>query len=188
MSKQAGKYALFEFERRFLVARVPEGVTEGRGWSISDRYIKNTRLRLRRMEPIHGGDTIFKLGNKDVPVPPDFSRMTITNIYLSPTEYAVLSELEAHELHKVRHALEYDGRIFSVDVFDVHLTGLVLAELSFESADEMDQKIDLPPWIGNEVSNDIRFTGGALASLTADQAAKLTSEIVSAAEPCGRFP
>jgi CYTH domain-containing protein len=181
VSKQAGKYARFELERRFLVARVPEGVAEGLGWLVSDRYIKDTRLRLRRMEPIHGGETIFKLGQKDVPVPPDFSRMTITNIYLSPSEYAVLSELEAHELHKVRHSVEYDGRIFSVDVFDMHLTGLVLAEVSFESAEEMDQQIDLPPWIGGEVSNDIRFTGGALASLTADAAAKLTREIVSAA-------
>jgi CYTH domain-containing protein len=181
VTEQAGKYARFEFERRFLVARVPEGMSEGLGWLVSDRYIKNTRLRLRRMEPIHGGETIFKLGQKDVPVPPDFSRMTITNIYLSASEYAVLSELEADELHKVRHAAEYGGRIFSVDVFNLHLTGLVLAEVNFESAEEVDQKIDLPPWIGSEVSNDIRFTGGALASLTADEAARLTREIVSAA-------
>ena len=183
MTEQAGKYARFELERRFVVARVPEEAAEGRRWSISDRYIKNTHLRLRRMEPIHGGETIFKLGQKHVPAPPDFSRMTITNIYLSPTEYAVLSELPADELHKVRHAVEYDGRIFSVDVFDSRLTGLVLAEVSFESAEEIDEKekIGLPPWIGAEVSNDIRFTGGALASLTADQAAKLTREAVNAA-------
>jgi CYTH domain-containing protein len=133
------------------------------------------------MEPIHGGETIFKLGQKDAPVPPDFSRTTITNIYLSPNEYAVLSELDAHELHKVRHAVEYEGRIFSVDVFDFPLAGLVLAEVSFESVEEMDEKIGLPPWIGSEVSTDLRFTGGALATLTADQAAELTREIVTPA-------
>jgi hypothetical protein len=81
VGEQAGKYARFELERRFLVPRVPEGITEDSGLSIDDRYIKNTRLRLRRMEPIQGGETIFKLGQKDVPAPPDFFRMTITNIY-----------------------------------------------------------------------------------------------------------
>jgi CYTH domain-containing protein len=181
VTERAGKYARFELERRFLVARVPERAAEGRGWSISDRYIKNTRLRLRRMEPIHRGETIFKLGQKEVPFPPDFSRTTITNIYLSPNEYAVLSELDAHELHKVRHAVEYRGRTFSVDVFDMDLTGLVLAEVSFDAGEEMDQKIDLPAWTDREVSNDIRFTGGALAGLTTDQAAKLIREILSAA-------
>ena len=179
MSKQAGKYALFEFERRFLVARVPEGVTEGRGWSISDRYIKNTRLRLRRMEPIHGGETIFKLGQKHVQSPPDFSRMTITNIYLSATEYAVLAELDALELHKVRYSVEHDDLTFSVDVFDAHLSGLVLAEVGFETIQEMDQPVDLPSWVRSEVSDDIRFTGGALAGLSADQAAELIRQVAS---------
>lgn len=125
------------------------------------------------MEPIHGGEIVFKLGQKHVPSPPDFSRMTITNIYLSPGEYAVLAELEARELHKLRHSIEHDDRIFSVDVFQAHLTGLVLAEVGFETPAEMEQTFALPPWVIREVSDDIRFTGGALAGLTADQAGEL---------------
>ena len=42
-------------ERRFLVPRLPEGSAADRGWRITDRYITDTHLRLRRMEPIHGG-------------------------------------------------------------------------------------------------------------------------------------
>lgn len=177
MSEQAGKYARFELERRFLVGRLPEGLARDRGWRISDRYIKNTRLRLRRMEPIHDGEIIFKLGQKHVPSPPDFSRMTITNIYLSPDEHAVLAELEALDLHKLRHSIDHDDHVFSVDVFDAHLTGLVLAEVGFETSDEMDQTFDLPSWVIREVSEDIRFTGGALASLTADQAGELVQQV-----------
>ena len=173
MSEQAGKYARFELERRFLVGRLPEGIAEDRGWRITDRYIKNTHLRLRGMEPIHGGETIFKLGQKHVPSRPDFSRMTITNMYLSPSEYAVLADLDALELRKLRHSIEHDDRIFSVDVFDAHLLGLILAEVGFETTDEIDQPFNLPPWVIREVSDDISFTGGALASLTADQAAEL---------------
>jgi CYTH domain-containing protein len=129
------------------------------------------------MEPIHGGEIVFKLGQKHVPSPPDFSRMTITNLYLSPAEYAVLAELEALELHKLRHSIEHDGRIFSIDVFQAHLTGLVLAEVGFETPDEMEQTFALPSWVIREVSDDVRFTGGALAGLGADQAAELIRQI-----------
>ena len=173
MSEQAGKYARFELERRFLVEHLPEGIEHEHGWRITDRYVKNTHLRLRRMEPIHGGDTIFKLGQKQVPLPPDFGRMTITNIYLSPAEYTVLLNLEALELHKRRYPFARDDRTFSIDVFDGTLSGLALAETSFDTIEEIDQPLDLPSWLGPEVSRDSRFTGGALASLTPEQAAEL---------------
>jgi CYTH domain-containing protein len=177
MSERAGKYARFELERRFLVARLPECSAQGRGWRITDRYIESTHLRLRRMEPIHGGDTIFKLGQKRAPSPPDFSRTTITNIYLSPSEYAVLAQLDALELHKRRHPVEHHGRVVAVDVFEAHLSGLVLAEIGFDTGDEMRQPLDLPDWVSREVSDDIRFTGAALANLASDQAAELLREI-----------
>ena len=179
MTERAGKYARFEFERRFLLGRLPEGVAANRGWRITDRYVKNTHLRLRRMEPIDDGETIFKLGQKRVPSPPDFSRMTITNIYLSPGDYATLAELDALELHKLRYPFEHAGRIFSIDVFGGPLSGLILAEVGFETADEMAQPFSLPPWVIREVSDDVRFTGGALASLTADQAADLIRQLAA---------
>src|SRR6266700_4019126 len=51
-----------------LPRRAPtQGVAQDRGWRITDRYIENTRLRLRRMEPLGDGETVFKLGQKEVP-------------------------------------------------------------------------------------------------------------------------
>ena len=93
MPDLAGKYARFELERRFLVTRLPDGITDNRGWRITDRYIPATQLRLRRMEPLHQAETIFKLGQKQMVSPSDFIRTTITNIYLSADEYALLTEL-----------------------------------------------------------------------------------------------
>jgi CYTH domain-containing protein len=173
MSEPAGKYARFELERRFLVERLPEGIEQEDGWRITDRYIKNTQLRLRRLEPIHAGEAILKLGQKHVPSPPDFGRMTITNIYLSPAEYAVLAILEAHELRKRRYSLDHNDRPFSIDVFENELSGLIVAETSFETAAEMDQQFDLPSWARAEVTQDGRFTGGALACLTSEEALEL---------------
>lgn len=173
MSEAAGKYARFELERRFLVGELPADVGRFEGWRIVDRYIDNTALRLRRMEPTACSPVIFKLGQKHVPSPPDFSRMTITNMYLSSQEYATLSGLRASELRKARRLATHNGRIFNVDAFEGALAGLVLAETSFETEAELSQGFELPPWIVAEVSDDVRFTGGALAELTVDEAREL---------------
>src|SRR5919198_321275 len=66
MAEPAGKYARFEFERRFLLDGVPEEIDGNRGWRLTDRYIKKTELRLRRMEALDGTETVFKLGQKHV--------------------------------------------------------------------------------------------------------------------------
>ena len=41
----------------------------------------------------------------------------------------------------------------------------------------MDGPFHLPSWVIRDVSDDIRFTGGALASLTVDQAVDLVRQI-----------
>jgi CYTH domain-containing protein len=174
--ESAGKYARFEFERRFLVDYLPDTIARGRGWRITDRYIDNTHLRLRRMEPIGDGEAAYKLGQKHVPNPPDFARMRITNIYLQADEYHVFARLPAHELRKHRHLLEADGRTYSIDIFDGPLAGLVLAETGFTTSQDMIVRVHLPPWIAREVSDDVRFTGGTLAALTPVAAANLIQE------------
>lgn len=178
MAGLVGKWARLELERRFLVGLLPEGIVEDRSWRIDDRYITGTQMRLRRMERVDGGETIFKLGQKRVLSPPDYSTMTISSIVLSPGEYDVLAHLQSLELHKVRHQVEQeDQRTYSVDVFTAHLSGLILAEIDFETREEMERSLELPPWVIREVSDEVQFTGGALASLTTDQAAELIRQI-----------
>ena len=177
MPDQAGKYARFELERRFLVTRLPDGITDHPGWRITDRYIPATHLRLRRMEPLHEADTIFKLGQKQMASPSGSVRTTITNIYLSADEYAVLTELDAHEIHKRRYSVPHSNRVISVDIFQGHLSGLIIAEVSFETDTEMVEPLELPSWVGREVSDEIRFTGGALARLTRREADELVRQL-----------
>ncbi len=172
-SEAAGKYARYELERRFLLDRLPEGTARDDGWLIIDRYITGTRLRLRRMEPLGGGEDVFKLGQKDVPSPPDFSRTTITNIYLTPLEYDVFVTLRAHGLRKRRYSLDHGGRVYGVDVFEEHLAGLILAEVGFAMEAEWRQHRQLPDFAVRDVSRDIRFTGGALATATGQEVAEL---------------
>jgi CYTH domain-containing protein len=173
MSAQATKYARVELERRFLVVRVPEGLTREEGWLITDRYIVNTRLRLRRMDPLASGEAVFKLGQKEAPYPSDFSRLTITNMYLSRDEYEVFGVLTANELRKRRYRLDRDGCIYSVDVFEDHLAGLVLAEVGFDTIEEMDAHKQPPDFTLRDVSHDVRFTGAVLAAMTPRDARRL---------------
>ena len=57
------------------------------------------------------------------------------------------------------------------------MSGLTIAEVSFETDTEMVEPLGLPSWVGREVSDEIRFTGGALARLTARQADELVRQL-----------
>ncbi len=57
-------------------------------------------------------------------------------------------------IEKSRYRIEHGGLVWEVDEFFGENRGLVIAEV--ELADE-GQRIDLPSWVGEEVSDDPRF-------------------------------
>ncbi|MEH1883863.1 CYTH domain-containing protein [Nostoc sp.] len=57
-------------------------------------------------------------------------------------------------IEKVRYKIEFGGLIWEIDEFDGVNKGLILAEV--ELNDE-NQQIELPNWIGQEVSDDSRY-------------------------------
>jgi len=57
-------------------------------------------------------------------------------------------------IEKIRYRIEYQGRIWEVDEFLGDNQGLVVAEV--ELADE-GEALELPPWIGEEVSDEPRY-------------------------------
>jgi adenylate cyclase len=61
---------------------------------------------------------------------------------------------DGHVLDKVRHVIPYAGSLWHVDVYEGILRGVVLAEVELQHAD---QELDLPTWIGKEVTNDPRY-------------------------------
>jgi adenylate cyclase len=50
--------------------------------------------------------------------------------------------------------------VFEVDVFEGDHTGLVIAEVELSSSEE---HVDLPHWIGKEVTGDSRYYNSSLA-------------------------
>ena len=57
-------------------------------------------------------------------------------------------------IEKTRHRESHGGHMWEIDVFHGDNDGLVVAEVELKSADE---RIELPPWVGEEVSNDPRY-------------------------------
>ncbi|HXD32410.1 MAG TPA: hypothetical protein VN643_14915 [Pyrinomonadaceae bacterium] len=160
------KYAVVERERRYLLKDLPEGLERTSPHvQITDNYISGTRLRLRKTRDPRTNKWVVKFTQKYAPDPADLSRTLITNSYLNPAEYEVLSIFEANEIRKNRYVFDFEGRKFGVDMFLGDLLGLVLAEVSFDSDDEV-ENFPVPTFALADVTNNETFSGGKLCHLT----------------------
>jgi CYTH domain-containing protein len=163
------RYARVERERRYLLGELPPGLKlSDPHTQITDNYVTGTRLRLRKVRDPRTNEWTLKLTQKHTPAPPDFSRTLITNMYLSPYEYEVLSVFEGNELRKNRYPFEHGGRLYAVDVFLGPLRGLLLAETDFETDAEMDA-FPTPSFAHLDVTRDELFTGARLVELSAEE-------------------
>ena len=160
------KYARVERERRYLLQDLPEGLTRASPHvQITDNYLTGTRLRLRKIRDPQTNKWTVKLTQKFAPDAGDFSRTIITNIYLNALEAETLAVFDANEIRKNRYPFDFEGRKFSVDMFLGDLFGLVLAEVSFETDEELDN-FPRPSFAVADVTGSELFTGGRLCELT----------------------
>ena len=162
-ASSGSRFACPEWERRFLLNGFPAGVSVTGIRQIQDRYIAGTRLRLRRSS--HSDGTIaFKLTQKSNDNAAGALQGQFTTIYLTEEEYKIFEALPAWVLEKTRHSVPP----FGIDVFKGNLSGLILAEAEFSSAEEA-AALELPAFLFKEVTSDRRFTGGSLSVVTRQQ-------------------
>ncbi len=160
------KYARLERERRYLLQDLPEGLTRASPHSqITDNYITGTRLRLRKVrDPLTNKWTV-KFTQKFATDAKDLSRTVITNTYLNALEAETLSVFDTNEIRKNRYPFEYEGQKFGIDMFLGDLFGLVMAEVSFATDEEL-ENFRKPRFALVEVTNEELFSGGRLCELT----------------------
>ncbi|RYE57467.1 MAG: CYTH domain-containing protein, partial [Hyphomicrobiales bacterium] len=65
-----------------------------------------------------------------------------------------------HIVEKRRYHVPFAAHLWEVDVFEGQHAGLILAEVEMQSADE---HVDLPAWVGLEVSEDDRYANASLS-------------------------
>jgi CYTH domain-containing protein len=170
-----GRYVVTEREQRWLLGRVPEGTRDP--VEILDKYIHSSTLRLRRMRS--GSTTVYKLGQKVRQDPSHPSINQMTNLYLSEPEFRALGEVDGAVLSKTRWRWAIGQSEFSIDVFGGLLQGLVLAEIELTVNGVCPPP---PPDVVADVTEDDRFSGSRLASITRPEARGLLKMVATLAK------
>lgn len=149
-------YSKTEIERRWLLpAEVRLELHATREREVEDRYILETRLRLRKVME-SGHQPVYKLGKKYEPHASGAHQVVST--YLSEAEYEVLAKLPALVSRKRRKSV-LGG---ALDVYLLPNPGLRIFEVEFSSP-EAAAAYTPPNGVGKEVTNDPTFTGYSLA-------------------------
>lgn len=147
-----------EIERKFLVADATwRDRTRGPGTRLRQGYLAfgnghgpTVRVRLA------GAEAFLTVKGPGLLVRAEFE-------YAVPRAdaEAMLDALCARPVvEKTRHEVLHEGALWTVDEFDGHLTGLVLAEIELDSPE---RAVALPAWLGREVTGDPRYANGSLA-------------------------
>ncbi|MGH8944919.1 MAG: hypothetical protein ACRDVL_02075 [Acidimicrobiia bacterium] len=153
------RYAKPEFERRFLLESLPTVVFGP--VRIRDRYLQDTRIRLRRIESMEGELIELKLGHKWRPHAQDPRVIMHTSIYLDDTEFELLSKLAGNDLVKTRYRLEEQPN-WAIDHHKAPRDGLIILEVNFADVDKAEE-FEPPAWASVEVTDDEEYTGDGLA-------------------------
>ena len=143
-----------EIERKFLVRGQP-WVHWGAGTPYRQGYLSRGLHSTTRVR-IAGERGVLTLKGKTVGI----SRLEFE--YEIPLAHAqsLMSLCEGGIISKRRWAIEHAGHTWEVDVFEGLNQGLVVAEIELSAEDE---PFERPDWLDREVSDDPRYTNGALS-------------------------
>jgi CYTH domain-containing protein len=154
-------------ERRFLLEKFPEGLERNhKHIQITDNYITNTCLRLRRTRVPETKARQWMLTQKLHPQPDQLSKTLETVLYLAPVDYEPLRIFEGNEIRKNRYPYEWKGRTWSIDLYLGPLWGLLIAKTDIADGET---PFDLPDFAVAEVTDDPLFSGPSLAQRTIDE-------------------
>lgn len=145
-----------EIERKFIVANDGWRREADRGRSFRQAYLAETDRAAIRVRIVDGKEAILTIKAAK----PGLSRSEF-EYPLPLADAEALTELrEGSVLEKTRFRSPHAGRTWEVDVYSGDNAGLVVAEIELESEDA---SVELPPWLGREVTGDPRFYAARLA-------------------------
>ena len=144
-----------EIERKFLVADDSWKSGARRETPIRQGYLVAERQRTVRVRIRGGGPATLNVKG------PTHGAARAEYEYEIPRDEAlqILEICRQPIIEKTRYVVEHDGELWEIDVFEGANDGLRLAEIELDAES---QQIDLPDWVGNEVTNDARYFNAAL--------------------------
>jgi len=146
-----------EIERKFLLASEKWRQTADKGTVFKQGYLCTEKERTVRIR-IAGKKGLMTV--KGVTVKNSRAEYE----YEIPVEEAAEMLLLCHQplIEKRRYVVIENELTWEIDVFEGENKGLILAEVELESED---QKVELPKWVGEEVSGDPRYYNASLVKM-----------------------
>lgn len=147
-----------EIERKFLVRRMPDALTQFPHTEIWQGYLVTApgglQVRMRK-----AGDKFsltYKRGRGNA--------REEREIELTAEQFEILwPATEGRRLTKTRYDVPLAGRVVEIDVYSGRHQGLVVAEVEFED-EQSARDFKVPDWLGDDVSQDDRYSNQLLAS------------------------
>ncbi len=138
---------MLEIERKFLVANDSWKAAVIGSVRIRDGLIASTNGQKARVRISDSIATVVLKSAKS-----GISRFEFEYpIPLSDAQQILRTMCTAHVLDKTRYFVAHAGATWSVDVYGGLLDGIVIAEIELARPD---QHVDLPGWVGREISDD----------------------------------
>jgi adenylate cyclase len=146
-----------EIERKFLPKGDGwRGAIKGAGVRIRQGYLAGGKLCTMRVRMKGEGAWIAVKGMRrgatraeyEYPIPPEDAGAMLEGLCEKPL------------IEKTRYLAPVGGVVFEIDEFYGENAGLVLIEVELERED---QAVDLPEWVGEEVTEDGRYYNSNLA-------------------------
>ena len=139
-----------EIERKFLVINdnwrsLAQGKVYRQGYITTTNKMTTVRVR------IIGNDAYLTIKSKtegisrnefEYPIPLEDGKIMLDTLCDRPL------------IEKIRYQLNHDHLIWEIDEFQGENRGLIIAEVELENENQM---INLPDWVGKEVSHDPKY-------------------------------
>ena len=145
-----------EIERKYLVSNDSWRKTASAGTVFCQTYLVARKGRFVRIRVIDNARAFLAVKFR--------TSLTRREEFEYEIPYLDAMEMAAYStdvLEKTRHEVVYCGYRWEIDVYGGSYEGLVLAEIELASENE---KPPRPPWLGPEVTGDMRYSNRAIAA------------------------
>jgi|RhiMethySRZTD1v2_1073278.scaffolds.fasta_scaffold308817_2 adenylate cyclase len=146
----------FEIERKFLVASNAWRALATDSIRIRQAYLSTDGKASIRVRITDKGGATLSIKSRGA------ERRRLELEYPIPVleAEAMIALRRGSLIEKVRHVVPYGGCIWEVDIFESENEGLVIAEVELG---EEHQRVDVPAWVGTEITGQPQYYNGALA-------------------------
>lgn len=146
-----------EIERKYLVKyNLWDALAKPKGEYYRQGYIVNEMFKTVRVRATENQGFITIKGKTDNPaVKPEYE-------YQIPKSEAIelLDGFTENNIEKIRYKIEYQGKIWEIDLFYGDNEGLIVAEIELDS---MEESYQIPEWVDREVTHESKYFNSNLS-------------------------